>query len=279
METTEPAGNPQMTFDTRPDSQIICYAGGKNAMQSTTRSLTILTTLARHPEGVGVSELAAEVDLPASSLHRALRSLLSHEWVWQDPDTRRYSLGVGLLELSSPLIEIGLKRLHQQAHGLLADLSQRAHADSFLSVLMQDKVLSLESVVRADNCRVEVTIYSGQRVPLHCGASAKAILAYMPSPHLSRMIERYSFRPYTMNTIFSIDEFLGNLALVRDEGYALCNQEYQVGVTAIAVPLFDLDGIPFASFGVCAASQRFDGKFRKVVTKYLQESAQSFSPV
>ena len=246
-------------------------------MQSTTRSLTILSTLAKHPDGVGVSELAAEVGLPGSSLHRALRSLLSHEWVWQDPTTRKYCLGVGLLQLSSPLIENGLKRLHQRAHMLLADLSQRTHADTFLAVLMQDKVLNLESVALADDCRVAVTIYSGQKVPLHCGASAKAILAFMPSPNLLRLIERYPFRPYTMNTIFSLEEFLSNLAVVRDEGYALCNQEYQIGVTAMAVPLFDRDGNPYASFGVCAASQRFEGKFKKIVNKYLRESANSLS--
>jgi len=248
-------------------------------MQSTTRSLTILSTLARHPEGVGVSDLAPEVGLPASSLHRALRSLLEHEWVWQDPATRKYSLGVGLLELSSPLIENGLKRLHEQAHRLLAELSQKTHADAFLSVLMQDKVLSLESVELSENSSVRVTIYSGQKVPLHCGASAKAILAYMPAPHLTRLIDRYPFRPYTMNTIFSQEELLSNLATVRNEGYALCNQEYQVGVTAMAVPLFEPNGTPFESFGVCAASQRFEGKFKRVVTSYLHESARSFSSV
>src|SRR5579859_5691040 len=112
-------------------------------MQSTTRSLSILSTLAKHSEGVGVSELAAEVGLPASSLHRALRSLLGHEWVWQDPTTRKYSLGVGLLELSSPLIEKGLKRLHEHAHLLLVNLSRQTRSHTFLSVLMQDKVLSL----------------------------------------------------------------------------------------------------------------------------------------
>ena len=82
-----------------------------------------------------------------------------------------------------------------------------------------------------------------------------------------------------MNTIFSQEEFLSNLATVRNEGYALCNEEYQVGVTAMAVPLFETNGTPYASFGVCAASQRFEGKFKRVVTSTLHESARLFSSV
>jgi DNA-binding IclR family transcriptional regulator len=72
--------------------------GEVSAMRSVTRTLTILAALGQYPQGIGVTELAKLVGLPASTLHRALQALAQHNIVWQNPATRDYSLGIGLLD-------------------------------------------------------------------------------------------------------------------------------------------------------------------------------------
>jgi IclR family KDG regulon transcriptional repressor len=237
-------------------------------MESVDRITSILEALKQFPDGVGIIHLSDIVQLPPSSLHRRLKSLQKHELVWQSPVTRKYFLGLGLLDLSAPLIDHIAPNLRERVRPQLAYLSEQTHATVFLALLAQDKVISADSFIPSEDPKLRISIFYGQSMPVHCAASAKAILAYLDSSAQERLITRCDFRPFTGSTIRSPDLLLHNLENVRARGFALCDEEAEKGVTAVATPAIDDHGHAFASIGLCTASDKLRGsKLQKIVTK------------
>jgi DNA-binding IclR family transcriptional regulator len=237
-------------------------------MQSIDRITSILEVLRQFPDGIGIIQLSDIVRLPPSSLHRRLKSLQEHELVWQSPVTRKYFLGLGLLELSVPLIDHIAPSLRERVRPQMAQLSEQTHATVFLALLAQDKVISADSFLPSEDPKLQISIFYGQTMPLHCAASAKAILAHLDSDALERLINRCDFRPFTRSTIRSPDLLLHNLADVRARGFALCDEEAEKGVTAVATPAIDDHGHAFASIGLCTATNKLRGpKLQKIVTQ------------
>lgn len=246
-------------------------------MRSVTRALAVLSALGQYPQGIGVTELAEVVALPASSLHRTLRALTEHNLVWQHPVTRDYSLGIGLLDLSLPVLEHHIGELRQSAQTPLTELTRRIRSQAYLSVLAQEAVIGIESARPGQGQRVQIFSHDSRTMPIHCGAASKAILAFLPPATAGSIIQRCKFRPYTMYTILSPDELWLHLEQVRGQGYALCDEEFEIGTTALAVPILDSRGWAFASLGVCAPSLRLDGKFRERVACDLAQAADAIS--
>jgi DNA-binding IclR family transcriptional regulator len=237
-------------------------------MQSVDRITSILEVLRQFPDGIGVIQLSDIVQLPPSSLHRTLKSLQEHELVWQSPLTRKYFLGLGLLELGSPMIDHIAPSLRERVRPKMAHLSEQTHATVFLALLAQDKVISADSFFPSEDPKLQISIFYGQSMPVHCAASAKAILAHLDSDVQERLINRCDFTLFTRSTIRSPDLLLHNLADVRARGFALCNEEAETGVTAVAAPAIDDRGHAFASIGLCAASNKLRGpKLQKIVTQ------------
>jgi DNA-binding IclR family transcriptional regulator len=213
------------------------------------------------------------VDLPVGSLHRTLKVLAKHNVVWQDPITRAYSLGLGLLELSLPMLEHHVSALRQSALAPLTELAERTRSQVYMSVLAQDTVVGIETVRPGRGQRVHVISHDPRTVPFHCGAAAKAILAFLPPPAADSLLRRCTFRPYTMYTILTPDDLWPQLDQARRQGYATCEEEFEIGVTALAVPILDPQGRAFASLGLCAPAARMDDKYRRRVSRQLSQSA------
>lgn len=243
-------------------------------MQTVARITSILSELRQHPEGIGVIEISENTKLPASSVHRILQSLLSHELVWQDPKSRQYGPGMGLLELGWPLLRSSsTQRWRQTAHYLLANLSLQRTAQVFLGVFVQDTVVIVEATVPSRDGRLPITIPCMDRIPVHCGSSAKAILAYLPNQTVRRIITRCNFLPYTMYTLANQQELLAHLHNVREQRYATCMEEFSHDSYAISVPILDANGYAFASVGVGPLRSRPNVEAEQQIVRELQSIA------
>jgi IclR family KDG regulon transcriptional repressor len=243
-------------------------------MQTVSRLTRVLSELQAHPEGIGVLALAERIDLPASSLHRLLQSLCEERLVWQDLESRRYSLGVRLLELGWPILNQPVHiNWRKNAHILLSDLSLSINHQVFLGLLVQDAVLIVETIHPSAVRSTPVSIPSLTNIPLHCGSTAKAILAFLPNHDAERIVHHCTFRPYTMHTLATKQELLDHLDQVRQQGYALCNEEFEHGALAISVPVLDQEGRAFASLGVGPLSPKAASKSRRSLVGQLKSIA------
>jgi DNA-binding IclR family transcriptional regulator len=242
--------------------------------------LSILSALGRYPTGASVTEIANAVGLPPSSMHRALRAMMDHDLVWQDPMSRKYSLGMGLLKLGALVRQTTTEpALFQQAEPRLAELSENIHEEVFLAVLARDQVVIVEALASVPQPQMLIKMPCADLSPLHCGSSAKAILAFLPGPDLCRIVEHCTFRPFTMYTLSSREDLLNNLQDVRESGFGACDEEYSLGISAVAVPVLNRQGRPFASLGVKASASRLSGAFRSRVVDDLKSIARELQTV
>jgi IclR family KDG regulon transcriptional repressor len=158
-------------------------------------------------------------------------------FVEQTSDGQWYYVGLRL----APLGLTALRRLsiRRDALPLMEHLVERFEETCVLGIFDQGSVLDIE-VVHSDHV-LKVTSEVGQRLPIHCTASGKALLAFLPPAVVEYALAR-PFGVCTDNTITSVDQLRKELELVRQREYAVDEQEYEVGVRAFAAPISGIEG-------------------------------------
>lgn len=175
-------------------------------------------------------------------------------------------LGVGLIDLVFPLISNMQPMLRERSRPMMAELAGRAQATVYMAFLTQERIIAGDSIFPGHETCPPISIYYGQTMPVHCAASAKAILAFLPAENRMRLISHCDFRTYTQATITNKAQLLRHLDEVHSHGFAICAEEAEEGVTAIAMPALDSRGFAYASIGLCAPSQKLDeGQVRNVI--------------
>lgn len=218
-------------------------------MQSLNRAIKILDVLSRCPEGASVSELSDRMGLSLSTTHRFLQSLMNNGLVIQDPLSRRYKLGLRVLSLASGLLKSD--RLIQMSR----DPMQRAAVASgnviYLCRQQKSEILCVSSINPLDDASPSFIAQVGNSMPIHAAAAAKIILAYQPDTVLKSLLtERVPLPKYTDKTMTNIDNILKHYRLCREQGFAICDEEINLGVVAVAAPVFNYDGSVLGSIGV-----------------------------
>ena len=202
--------------------------------QSTvSKALHVLRAVARHPEGVGVSELAREVDAPASTVHRLLQDLVATDFVQQDQGRRTYGLGLTVYELAQQVSE--QRGFTTVARPLLQALTDATGFHTLLATRHDAELVYLERV-HAPGV-LQVRGLAGQRSALHATAMGKVMLAALDDDELSKVLELMRLEPFTAHTITERDELLAELAAVRARGWAVSEQEHEEGIVSLAVPV------------------------------------------
>lgn len=203
----------------------------------------------------GVSEIARVIEMPKSTVHRILISLERHEFLHQDPETRRFRLGLILLELGRRAYE-GIE-LRQIAKPVLDRLAQETDETILLQVLNQahDLVVCIERAQQRSGLRLILEV--GATAPLHAGASSKALLAYLTSAEIEDVIAA-GLTALTPHTITSPTKLRTELAEVRANGYAVSFEETDLGAAGVAVPIRDYLDRVVASLTIAGPTTRLN---------------------
>ena len=204
--------------------------------QSTvSKALRVLQAVARHPEGVGVSELAREVDTPASTVHRLLQDLVATDFVQQEQGRRTYGLGLTVYELAQQVSE--QRGFSTVARPLLQALTDATGFHTLLATRHDAELVYLERV-HAPGV-LQVRGLAGQRSALHATAMGKVMLAALADDELSKVLGLMHLESFTAQTITDVDELLAELELVRARGWATNDQEHEEGIVSLAAPVLN----------------------------------------
>ncbi len=204
-------------------------------MQIISRTVSILEEVARRPEGGGLVEIANAASLPAATCHRLLAALAADGLVQRDPLTRRYSVGPGLVQLAGMVTQVG--RGASIEAGMTA-LRDRWHECFFLASVVDDAIICVRSLPTIDPNRMTVTVPLGQPMAPHVAGSGKAILAYLSPAERQRLIAAGGgMARFTDNSIVDAEDFEAEMIRIRERGYAICDQEAEVGAATVAVPI------------------------------------------
>jgi IclR family transcriptional regulator, acetate operon repressor len=196
-------------------------------VQSVERTFALLEALSRRGS-LGVSDLAAESGLSLATIHRLLRTLVDLGYVRQEP-TRTYALGPGFIRLGEQA-SIGLAAWSRP---LLEELVARLGESVNLAALEGDRIVYLAHVPSSHSIRMFTEV--GSRVPVHSTGVGKAILAELGPERTRALIARTGMPAMTAHTLPGVLDLEVELESVRAEGYAVDEQEQELGVRCVAV--------------------------------------------
>lgn len=188
----------------------------------------------------GVTELSRVLDINKSTVHGIVQTLSEYRVLEQDPGSRKYGLGPGLIELGG--LALRRRDIVRVARPLLVELRRRINETVLLGVFEEDGITIMDVVEPARQLRIAVV--AGQRLPYAAGSFGRAFLAWMDEEEVDRLIATYGLRKYTESTITDPGRYKSSLKAVREQGYAVdSSEEYLKGVWAVSAPVHGADGI------------------------------------
>jgi len=218
-----------------------------------TRALRILARVALAETPISLAELSAAVQLPKPTVHRIAAVLERDGLVYKDPLARRYSVGRAFHDLCFQAIRNG--PAHRERYFILQRLSEKLGETINLAVLVGREVRYIERVEAA--WPLSIHFAPGSRVPVHCTANGKLLLAFAPRRRREQLLASIQLQSYTRNTIVDRPRLVRALEEIRRRGYSEDNEEFLAGVCCLAVPVRDRGGRVVAGLAVSAPAARF----------------------
>jgi len=243
-------------------------------IQSIERALDLLQILADAEGDLALGEIASKSGLNTSTCHHLLATLVKRGYVGHNRRTRAYFLGGRITELSNRrlkqcnIVDIatpGLKRL--------ADMT----GESVNLAVIQG--YALVTLVKLDS-RQPVRAGSGEiglAHAAHATATGKAILAWLPEPEISRVLAANGMSRFTERTISTVSALMEELRLVRRNGCAIDNEEFQPGVVCVGVPVRDHAGGVKGAISCSMPAMRAKVRSREQVKAAVKQCAAAIS--
>lgn len=233
-------------------------------VQSVERAFELVEIIANAGGEITLSGLAAAAELPLPTIHRLLRTLLTLGYVRQLP-SRRYALGARLIFLGDQAsLQIGAGTRPELQH-LVSELGETAN----MAMLDQQMVVYVAQVPSPHAMRMFTEV--GRRAHLHDTGVGKAILATLDDDTIGRLIDGAGMPTPTVNSHRDLDSVLADVRRIRQRGYAIDDQEQELGVRcyAVAVP----DAVTPMAISVSGPLTRVDPAFGDRAVPLLQAAA------
>ena len=219
-------------------------------IQSLDRALKILDVLADRDEPIGLTELARTMGLNSSTVYRLLYTLRVHGYARQGGRDRRYRLGPKAIELGQKALQ--KFTLLDKGRPFLRELAAKTEETATLVGLVGTSTVCVGKKERPGFLTFSPRI--GAEAPPYCTATGKAVIANLPEAELQQLLDSIELRKLTVNTISHPGVLKEHLKLVREQGYAVDDEEYHPGVRCVAVPVFDHNGAVVGSVGISASA-------------------------
>lgn len=216
------------------------------------KGLVLLEAMAKHERGSGVTELANQLMLNKSNVHRLLQALVHQGFARKNEDTGRYELTMKLWELGSGVANRLDVRL--EALPFMKELAEQTQETVHLSILDGIDVLYIEKIDSPQPVRAYTTV--GGRSPAHCVATGKALLAWAPEDTVNGV--KHRLKPHTPRSIMKFGDLRRELDEVRTRGYAVNRGEWREQVVGVAAPIHDGRGQVVAAVGISGPAERLD---------------------
>ena len=247
---------------------------GIEPVKAVHKTMRLLEELAREQE-MGVTDLAGRAGMHKSTAYRFLSSLKELGYVRQSATDERYSLTLKLFGLGSCVL--GHMELWEQAHPILEQLAERTHETVHLAVLDDGSLLYLGKIESTRALRVSMSSRIGQSAPTHCTGVGKLLLAYTPPEQVDRILKRNGLRRFTDHTITDRALLAEELDRIRRQGFAIDDEEHEVGVRCVAAPVRNSRGTTIAALSISMPSVRLPDREIPCYRRYVIKAAEEIS--
>jgi DNA-binding IclR family transcriptional regulator len=241
-------------------------------LQSLDRAVAVLEMLGESETALSLAELCQRLRLHKSTAHRSLM-VLERSALIERTVENRYRLGMKLYELGNRAVEqVDLRtRVHPYFRRLAASVGETVH----LSVLQKTSIVYLDKV--EPNRRVCVSSKTGTSNPVYCTSMGKALLAFQPADVIEQIVSRIRFVRYTHKTLASPEALMKALERVRRRGYAIDDQEIELGVRCVGAPIFDENRRAIAAVSVSGPVSRITASSMPEIAQHLLRCCRDIS--
>lgn len=267
---------PRRPPEARPAGPRAARAGADpNFMTSLARGLTVIRAFTGANPQLTIAEVAKISGLPRAAARRCLHTLERLGYVGSDG--RRFSLRPRILALGYAFLSSA--PLSETLQPVLERVSERVHESCSAAALDDDEIVY---IARAATHRImSVTLNVGSRLPAYCTSMGRVLLSQLPRAELDDFLGRVRLKPYTEKTVTSRDALRRVLEQVRERGYALVDQELELGLRSIAVPVRGASGAVVAAMNVSTQAARvgrreMEGRFLPALQQGAGEVGQLF---
>lgn len=240
-------------------------------IHSLAKGIRILELLSENND-LSVTQVAKRMNMNRASSHRFLATLKELGYADKDESSRYY--------LTSKVIELGTKVLdrfefRKIAHPFLQAVASKFNETINLGFFNGNQVITIDKINSTEILRMDAGI--GGREPAYCTSLGKAILAYLPENQLKEYLKAIALTPYTPNTVTSKKKLKEELIHIRENGYAIDNEELSVGLRCVGAPVFDHSGQARYAISISGPSIRFGSKRLQEMQQALKKNCQSLS--
>lgn len=216
------------------------------------RALAILELLARSHSGLTFSQISRKLDFPKSSIYCLLLTFEREGYLRRIPSTGKYLCGMKLVSIANMALD-GIV-LREQATLFLRALLERTGLTVHMAVLERGEATLIAKAGVPGAPRVATWI--GKRLDLHCTSLGKCLIAWLPPDEVERLMSEHGMLRHNENTISSLPKLLRELGRTRDQGYAVDDEEEELGMRCIGAPVFDPEGHVTAAVSISGNVER-----------------------
>jgi len=237
------------------------------------RAAQILDCFGFDHQELSVSEIGVKTSLHRSTAHRILMALEYNDLIQQNPENGKYRLGIKLFRLGHQAVSH--LNLREICRPFLTRVMNETKETVHLAVLDEDQVLYLDKVEGPHALRMPSRV--GRRIPTYCTSLGKAMLSCLDDQEVKNTLRVQVLRPYTANTVKTLSQLLTDLRVVRKRGYAVDNEEIELGLRCVGAPIKDYTGAMVGAISVAAPSARLSNQKISAVGRLVTGTAEEIS--
>jgi DNA-binding IclR family transcriptional regulator len=236
------------------------------------RALAVLELISQANRGLTLPEIADRLDLPKSSTHTILLALERREFLRRNSRTRRYLFGPKLFSLANRAL--GGLSLREFSATPLKELMTRTGLSVHMAIIEEDQAVIVDQYAPPS---VVLHTWVGKRMELHCTALGKVLLAWLPEVEVTRILGEHRLGKHNENTKSSPRRILVELQETRRRGYAIDDEEAEIGTRCLGAPVFDPAGNVTSAISVSGTTGQLHFVNAASIATQLRETATRIS--
>ncbi len=238
------------------------------------KAILVLKCFSEWDSSLSTTELSQKLDTKKSTISRILTTLKKHDFLEQEPGTRRYRLGPGMARIARAFN----RNLNSEIVSVAKPVSDRLRDE--IKETIHIEILSGNNIYLAYAARtpnpVALMIEVGYQAKPHVHAGAKAIVAFSDTQEIDRWLSR-DLSKHNINTITDIEKLREIYGKIRQTGIAYDWEENLIGVNAVAAPIFNQRDYPVAAIAIVMPSYRMGKKWDNNIIEKLKDAANKIS--
>lgn len=240
-------------------------------IQSVDRAMQIMQLLSDYGTQT-VTEISQKLDVHKSTASRLLATLEQHGVVEQNQNRGAYQLGLALVGYTNSVLKD--YNILDYTRPICERLGRELDETVNVAIIVGKNVINIDQITGSG--AIASVNWIGKHTPIHATSSGKSIIAFMTLEKREQIIEA-GLKPYTKVTLVDAQAFRNALAVVRSQGFAITIDEFEIGLTGIAAPIFDSLGNVEASISVSAPSFRAQGDVVYEIAAKVKQAADEVS--